>query len=108
MTSVARVEFDPMMMGIRIALMRDHGGGTRDLFQWEAPSLKRYDAGEVAAEPGDADWLRLQDEDARALYEALADYFGHAGHDTRALRKDYDAERGRVDGLIAYLTRSAL
>ena len=34
------------------------------------------------------------------IYEALADYFGHSGHDTRALRKDYDAERARVDKLI--------
>ena len=43
---------------------------------------------------------RAYGDNARAIYEALADYFGHAGHDIRALRKDYDAERARVDKLI--------
>lgn len=56
-------------------------------------------------EDDEADRLHIRVEDARAIYEALADFFGHSGHDTRALRKDYDAERGRVDKLLAHLTR---
>ena len=50
--------------------------------------------------------LYLSTEAARALYEALADHFGHSGHDTRALRRDYDAERKRVDLFIEHALRS--
>lgn len=50
--------------------------------------------------------LVLREDVARAVYEALADYFGHAGHDARALRKDYEAERRRVDKVLDYLTGS--
>lgn len=42
--------------------------------------------------------FRLPDEGPRALMEALARYY-HGDGDTRALRRDYDAERGRVDKL---------
>jgi hypothetical protein len=47
--------------------------------------------------------LQLSTDVARAVYEALADHFGHSGHDTRALRRDYEAERGRVDKMLAHL-----
>ncbi|GAA0189690.1 hypothetical protein GCM10008944_01400 [Cytobacillus oceanisediminis] len=56
-------------------------------------------------EPGD--WLALDEDVARAIYEALADHFGHSDHDVRALRKDYDAERDRVDRLIGGVLRAA-
>lgn len=106
MISRARVEFDPSAMGVRIALLRENGA-SRSLFQWEHPSLRSFDAGDVLGEPSVNDWLHLDEDDARALYEALAGYFGHSGHDTRALRQDYDAERGRVDRLIAHLIGGA-
>lgn len=48
--------------------------------------------------------LPLTDAEARGLYEALADYYGHTSVSAAALRKDYDAERARVDRLIAHLT----
>lgn len=48
--------------------------------------------------------LRIEEEEAHALYEALGDYFGHGGASTQALRRDYDAERKRVDRLIDHLT----
>lgn len=47
--------------------------------------------------------LRLSNEMALALYVALADHFGHSGNDTRALRRDYEAERARVDKFIAHI-----
>lgn len=50
-------------------------------------------------------WLHIHEDHARAIYEALADYFGHSGHDTRALRRDYDNERQRVDRMINALIR---
>ncbi len=46
--------------------------------------------------------FRLSDEHARALLETLTRHYQGA-EDTRALRRDYDAERGRVDGLIGHL-----
>lgn len=109
MTSRAHVEFDPTSFGVRIAVT--HGGGREgpitQVYQWEPLVVRTYDASEGATEPNAADWLRLPEEDARALYEALAEHFGHAGHDIRALRKDYDAERKRVDTFIEHLTKRA-
>lgn len=46
--------------------------------------------------------LHLPEDFARALLDALALHFGGTG-DTRQLRKDYDAERARVDKLIGHL-----
>lgn len=107
MTTRARVEFDPMMFGVRIAVQRQQGDGTNPsvVLSWTQPALKRVT--EAAITPNDATWLSLPEEDARAIYEALAEHFGHAGHDTRALRKDYDAERSRVDKLLTHLTTGA-
>ncbi|HMM95287.1 hypothetical protein [Phycicoccus sp.] len=48
---------------------------------------------------GRTSMLHMPEEAARALYEALAERFGGTGHDTRALRRDYDDERKRVDKL---------
>jgi hypothetical protein len=46
--------------------------------------------------------LVLEEDEARALLDALTRYY-HGAEDTRALRKDYDAERARVDKLTATL-----
>lgn len=46
--------------------------------------------------------LRIDDDSARALLDALTRYY-HGAEDTRALRKDYDGERARVDKLTATL-----
>lgn len=43
--------------------------------------------------------LRLNDEFARALLTALLAYY-EGGEDTRSLRRDYDAERKRVDKML--------
>lgn len=48
---------------------------------------------------GRVGYIDIPEEAARALYEALAERFGGTGHDTRALRRDYDDERKRVDKL---------
>lgn len=42
--------------------------------------------------------LTLEDGEARALLDALTRHF-HGAEDTRALRRDYDDERKRVDRL---------
>lgn len=98
MTSKARAEFDPTSFGVRIAVKRDYGHRS-ELLLWERPIVTEYDEEDRATEREES-WLRLPEDDARAIYDALADHFGHAGHDTRALRRDYDAERGRVDKML--------
>ena len=45
----------------------------------------------------------LTDGEARALLEALTRHY-HGAEDTRALRRDYDDERKRVDRLIGDLS----
>lgn len=52
-------------------------------------------------------YLQMSEDAARALYEALAERFGGTSHDTRALRRDYDAERARVDKLTDVVTAIA-
>ena len=52
----------------------------------------------VTAEPT----FRLDHDAARALLDALTRHF-HGAEDTRALRRDYDGERVRVDRLIEHL-----
>lgn len=53
---------------------------------------------EATVEP-DVQPLALDQGAARALYEALSRYFGGAP-DMATIRKDYDAERARVDKFI--------
>ena len=47
--------------------------------------------------------MRIPEDLARALLDALSQHFGGSS-DVRSLRNDYDAERRRVDKLIGYLT----
>ena len=93
MTARAHIEHDWMRDGVKIGVTLDR----THVLRWEVPTASPLEPEQAA--PDDA-WLRLPDDVARALYEALADHYGHSGHDTRALRKDYEAERARVDKLI--------
>ena len=101
MTSKAYAENDFAFNGVRIAITRHD---RRQILKF-APVTVGELTEQSSAVPDDDVWLRLPEDDARALYEALANHFGHAGHDIRALRKDYDAERARVDRLIDYATK---
>ena len=51
--------------------------------------------------------FRLGHEEARAILDALTVHFQGTG-DARALRKDYDAERSRVDRLTEVMSSLAL
>ena len=99
MTIRARAEFDPQRFGVRVIVSPREG----QVIRWGEPIVSKLDPDVLA--PDDA-WLRLDEDMARAIYETLADHFGHSGHDTRALRKDYDAERVRVDTFIKHLTKT--
>lgn len=94
----ARVEYDPRYLDDRV--IASDGDGKR---------LGVNDRGVLTWVGGDQPeqdypFLRFHDDDvARALYEALANYFGGTGHDTRALRKDYEHEKARLDKVIDHL-----
>lgn len=98
----AHIEYDPARLGVRLAVRRQN-----HVLTWTDPGV-HFPEGAEAVNQRDDVWLHLQEDDARAIYEALADYFGHAGHDTRALRRDYEAERARVDRLIEYVTAAPI
>lgn len=102
----AHIEDDWQRDGIALALIRDAGNRERTLYDFSGVMLHNYDPASPERINDDAR-LRISNEAARALYEALADHFGHAGHDARALRRDYEAERKRVDTFIAHLTKEA-
>lgn len=54
---------------------------------------------EVVPEGVEGPLLRIPEDVARALLDALAQHFGGTSN-SRQLRQDYDAERARVDKLI--------
>jgi hypothetical protein len=105
LTSKAHVESDFGMDGVKIAIRNDHPEarlvrlwplnlGSRDLL---VRSGEQYNPPE-----GFDQWLRLSDEEARALYQAIGEYYGAQVSDSRLLRADYEAERRRVDQFIRY------
>ena len=104
-TARAHVEFDPGFGGLRVALLPN----PETLIRWPHGQIRQHlsenQPAVVDEDTETSPWLRLDESLARALYESLGDYFGHSGNDTWALRKDYDAERARVDKLITHLTR---
>lgn len=108
MTTRAFVRDDWQRDGVKIAVIRERFG-RRELLTWSLGEVQVLDEASYATSVEDdpESYMHIHEDDARALYEALADHFGHSGHDTRALRKDYDAERGRVDRLINHLTGGA-
>lgn len=100
-------------MSIDIAIIRDIPG---DAFSAPHRMILRFEQDEAAGpverwdpveQPGVRidPTMRIGDEEARALLDALTRHF-HGAEDTRALRRDYDAERKRVDGLIAVVAAS--
>lgn len=104
----AHVQFNPDFGKLEIALQPSrhtlirwplHAGSIQQRLEENSPT--------VEADLETSPWLRMDPELARALYQSLGEFFGHSGNDVRALRKDYDAERARVDKLITHLTETA-
>lgn len=97
----ARVSENWQRFGVDIVWARDLGNGRREISNGDMVWV--VDSGEPVANP-DAQPLRLRDDMLRALHQTLLRYFDGAD-DARMLRKDYDAERARVDKLIDLATR---
>lgn len=98
----ARVAYDPNYACDAIVIYRPG----REILEWVngraawRPIDERIDLQEPPV-----DKLTICDEEVlRALYEALAEHFGGTGRDARALRKDYEHEKDRVDKLIDAVT----
>lgn len=75
--------------------------GILDEWDGQAPRILRDGQWESITPEGvdPTPTILLPIEAARALLDSLTRHF-HGADDTRALRKDYDAERARVDKLI--------
>ena len=104
MSAKAYVEADWIADGVKIAVILRRSEATSEVMTWAAPTARVLDA--HAAAPDDA-FLRLPDDIARALYEALSVHFGGNVVDATRLRKDYDAERARVDLFIKHTVGGA-
>ena len=88
--------------GIRVYIVHEVADGKFISRPGCSPSLEKI-TDDVIDEPS----IMLGGEEARAFLDALTRYY-HGAEDTRALRRDYDAERARVDSqshLIADILR---
>jgi hypothetical protein len=83
--------------GVGIYLIEDRPYGATAVAQPAELILTDHDP--YATLP-DRPTLLLPDNHARALLDALSAHYG-AHSDVRSLRKDYDAERARVDMMLA-------
>lgn len=103
-TPQVHIEREWMRDGIKMLWYRSSFG--QQTVVWNPSSGVRAVVSDDTATDQTIEPLVLTDEDARALLTALLHYYD-GGEDTRTLRKDYDAERARVDRLIDTITRIA-
>lgn len=105
MTLKAHIGDDLMRAGIQVVFVQQHSDGSRNVYAPGGDTSQRITPDDPTA--SNIVPLSLRDDEARVLLAALHTYFGGAD-DTRLLRKDYEAERARVDKLIdAWIPRSA-
>lgn len=105
---LAHVERDMLSFGVRILLGHRIGDGMLYVTRIGTDGFGGYETERVEQghEPSPAVNLRIPEDAARALYDALAAHFaGEAG--SRQTRADLVHERGRVDKLIATLSTIA-
>lgn len=103
----AHIQEEPATDSIDITIIRTHTTLDQDTERWvlhfthSAPASAFWDPiPDDGRQPKPT--LRLTNETALALLEALARHY-HGTENTRTLRKDYEAERRRVDQLTAAL-----
>jgi len=103
MAAEAFVQDDWMRDGVKIAGRLSNAEDVREMILWGDVAVTRI----TEATPSEGAFLHLPNDVARALYEALSRHFGGNVVDATALRRDYDAERTRVDLFIKHLTQEA-
>lgn len=95
----ASVQRDDVAMGtLGILLGRALGDGRAEYLTGLGSSMTADNRVIREGYEAHPDLLHVPEPVARALYDALAEHFGH-GAPGRQLRSDYDAERRRVDKL---------
>lgn len=103
----AYIREDLLTLSLAVSLVEQRDGErpTRILRVLKGGDDTTYRWDDVPDSPGEPvePTLRIGDSEARALLEALTRHYGGAD-DMRALRRDYDAERKRVDMLTMELT----
>lgn len=102
MTARARVDHDFTYDGVAIWLGRKRDDGMEVMLPVD-PVMQSVPAAAAASPDGPS--LRLPEDMARALLDALSAHFAGTS-DVQTLRKDYLAERARVDKMIDRLTRT--
>jgi hypothetical protein len=105
MTIRAYVQDDYRSFGLSVLFVLETEDHPREIARFTDGSFVRWE--QVA--PGDAiePSLVLPDGDfARALLDTLTRHY-HGAEDTRALRRDYESERSRVDQLIGTVSKIA-
>lgn len=100
MTTKVRVTDDWMLD--RVALLVSPSEGR--VLHWQVTEADHGEGPECVDRDNPA-VLSLPEGVARAIYEALDRHFGGGGG-AAGIRKDYDAERARVDRFIDHLTRT--
>lgn len=102
-------DFPGMTIALSLVQQDDGQGPTRILRIVEAgdnPVIRWEDVPDPPIQQIIPPTIRFGDREARAILEALSNHYGGA-EDTRALRRDYDAERKRVDNLTESLASIA-
>ncbi len=103
MTARAIVRDDLLRRGVTVVLGRLLPDGAVSI---QRPNgMVEYASGAMVDEGEPT--LRIDEDMARALLDALAEHFGGTA-EVQTLRKDYLAERARVDLLIKHLTTSSV
>jgi hypothetical protein len=100
----AHIRENMPLMGVEVLLF-DKSGDSGPALVWAPGSSERH-LSRLDTVP-DVEPLHLRDDEARALLAALQQHYSGA-EDTRALRRDYDAERKRVDLLIDKLANPVI
>jgi hypothetical protein len=101
MSDRAFVQPDFFRMGVSIYLVQKVGDQRFAVGQPVELVMREEETGAVGIQQEPT--LRLPESMARALLDALSAHFGGTG-DMQTLRKDYLAERVRVDKMIDHLT----
>lgn len=100
MTVQAHVNGDGLMDSVKVWIVNHLDGDRRLLLRINGDEYFSQSWVELSGQGEVVDpTFELHDASARALLDALTRHF-HGAEDTRALRRDYDDERRRVDGLI--------
>ena len=81
-TARAQATYDPMRNGVSIIVAPNRDS----LVHWGEAQVVRHGDSEMAMEPPSEAYLRVPEDVARAMYEALGRYFGGDATDARRLR----------------------